>query len=140
MDLQRAIQIATEAHKNQYDRYGAPFLEHVTRVMNAGKTEDEKIVGVLHDIIEKTGWDLKKLQMEGFRKNIIEAVRCLSKTSDKEDYELLIERVKTNTLAVKVKLNDLTDNMDIKRMKEFKQEDLERFNKYLKAYHQLSAS
>ena len=138
MNLKRAIQIATDAHKNQTDRYGAPFLGHVTRVMNAGRSEDEKIVGVLHDIIEKTEWDLAKLEQESFSKHIIEAVRCLSKTSEEEDYDQLIERVKTNSLAIKVKLNDLTDNMDIKRMNEVKPEDLERFNKYLKAYHSLS--
>jgi (p)ppGpp synthase/HD superfamily hydrolase len=139
MNLQRAIEIATEAHKNQNDRYGAPFLEHVTRVMNAGKTEDEKMVGVLHDIIEKTDWDLEKLRKQGFEEHIIEAVRCLTKASENEDYDQLIERAKLNALAVKVKLNDLTDNMDIKRMREVTEEDLKRLNKYLKAYHLLAS-
>ena len=96
------------------------------------------MVGVLHDIIEKTEWDLEKLGKEGFSKHIITAVRCLSKISEEEDYDQLIERVKTNALAIKVKLNHLIDNMDIKRMKEVKQENLERVNKYLKAYHSLS--
>ena len=139
MNLQRAIHIATDAHKDQKDRYQAPFLEHVTRVMNLGKTNDEKIVGVLHDLIEKTTWTLTQLEEEGFARHIIEAIRCLSKTSEDEDYNKLIERIKTNALAIKVKLNDLTDNMDLKRMKQINQVDIGRFNKYLHAYHELSA-
>jgi len=139
MNVERALQIAIEAHKNQKDKYGAPYLAHVTRVMNAGKTDDEKIVGVLHDVIEKTEWTFEQLQQEGFSNLIIDAIRCLSKTNDKEDYDQFIERVKTNPLAIKVKLYDLTDNMDVRRIPEVKEKDIERMNKYLKAYRMLSA-
>lgn len=137
MNLEKAILIAFESHKDQKDRYGAPYLEHVTRVMNAGKTDDEKIVGVLHDVVEDTDWTFEQLEQEGFSKHLVEAIRCLSKTSEDEDYEEFIERVKTNPLAIKVKLYDLTDNMDIKRMPEVKEKDIERMNNYLKAYKML---
>ena len=139
MNLENAIRIAAEAHKDQKDRYGAPYLGHVTRVMNAGKTDDERIIGVLHDIVEDTDWTFEQLEQEGFSKLVVEAVRCLSKTSDEEDYDHFIERIKTNPLAIKVKLYDLTDNMDIRRMNEVKDKDVERLNKYLKAYKMLSA-
>ena len=137
MNLERAIQIATEAHKNQKDRYGAPYLGHVTRVMNAGKTDDERMAGILHDVVEDTNWTFEQLEQEGFSKHIIDAIRCLSKTSDDEDYDQFIERIKTNALAIKVKLYDLTDNMDIRRMPEVKEKDIDRLNKYLKAYRML---
>ena len=52
--LERAIQIATEAHKGQLDKAGRDYIGHPLRVMAMGKTEDEKIVGVLHDVIEDT--------------------------------------------------------------------------------------
>lgn len=91
MNLEKALQIATEAHKSQKDKYGAPYLGHVTRVMNAGKTQDEMIVGVLHDVVEDTDWTFEQLEREGFSKHIIDAVRCLSKTSDDEDYGEFIE-------------------------------------------------
>ena len=49
----------------------------------------------------------------------------------------LPERVSSNSLAKIVKLNDLTDNMDIRRLVEIKDNDVARMRKYLKAYRQL---
>jgi SpoVK/Ycf46/Vps4 family AAA+-type ATPase len=135
--LEKAIKIATQAHKGQKDKYGAPYIGHVTRVMNAGATEDEKIVGVLHDLIEDTDWKFEDLEKEGFPQYIIDAVRCVTKKSEDENYDDFVKRTATNPLAIKVKLNDLTDNMDIRRMPEVTEKDLKRLNKYLKAYKYL---
>ena len=63
--LKRAIEIATEAHKGQLDKSGKDYIEHPLRVMEMGKTEEEKIVGVLHDVIEDTEWTFDKLAEEG---------------------------------------------------------------------------
>ncbi|MES2775228.1 MAG: phosphohydrolase [Bacteroidota bacterium] len=139
MNLETAVDIAIEAHRLQKDKYGQPYLGHVFRVMNAGKTEDEKIVGVLHDLVEDTGWTFEKLSEQGFAPHIIEAIRCVTKTSENEDYDAFIERVKPNPLAVKVKLNDLADNMDIRRMPEITEKDIARLNKYLKAWKLLTS-
>ena len=65
------------------------------------------------------------------------ALRCVTKLSEDEDYDHFIARVKTNPLAVKVKLNDLKDNMDITRLEEVTEKDLTRLNKYIRAYRQL---
>lgn len=135
--LSRAIEIATKAHEGATDKYGALYINHVTRVMNMGETDNQKIVGVLHDVIEDTHWTFEDLEKEGFCKEVIEALKCVTKTSDDEDYVVFINRVKINPLAVKVKLNDLTDNLDIKRMPEVLESDLNRLNKYLKAYNEL---
>lgn len=135
--LNRAIEIATKAHEDARDKYGASYINHVTRVMNMGETVDEKIVGILHDVIEDTHWTFEDLEKEGFSKEVIDALTCVTKTSDDEDYGEFINRVKINALAVKVKLNDLRDNMDIRRMPEVLESDLKRLNKYLKAYNEL---
>jgi hypothetical protein len=135
--LQKAINIATEAHKDQLDKYGAPFIGHISRVMNMGRSTDERIVGLLHDLIEKTAWTFEDLVKEGFPNHIVDAIQCLTKKNEDEDYDEFTERVKTNPLAIKVKLNDLTDNMDIRRMPEVKEKDVARLNKYLKAYKAL---
>lgn len=140
MNLARAIEIAAEAHKGQKDKYGAPYLGHVTRVMNAGETDQEKIVGALHDVVEDTPWTFDDLRREGFPEEIIEAVRCLTKKSEDEDYDEFTERVRKNPLAVRVKLNDLRDNMDIRRMTSVTEKDVKRLNKYLKAYRTLTSS
>ncbi len=136
--LAEAIEIATKAHAGQRDKSGMPYIGHVMRVMEAGQTADEKIAGVLHDLIEDTDWTFERLGREGFPEPIVSALRCLTKTSEDEPYEQFIERVKANPLAVKVKINDLTDNMDIRRLDEITDKTKNRLNKYLKAYKQLT--
>lgn len=135
--LTRAIEIATEAHKGQFDKSGKDYIGHPLRVMEMCKTEDEKIVGVLHDVVEDSPWTFQELEAEGFSKQITDALRCLTKTSENENYDEYIERIKKNPLAVSVKLNDLTDNMDIRRLPYLSDKDVKRLKKYLKAYKKL---
>ena len=136
--LQRAIEIATEAHAGQFDKSGKDYIGHPLRVMEMGRTEDEKIVGVLHDVVEDTDWTFEALAEEGFSKEVIDALRCVTKLSDNENYDDFIERVKKNPLAVAVKINDLTDNMDIRRLPYLSDKDVKRLKKYLKAYKRLT--
>jgi hypothetical protein len=136
--LDRAKAIATSAHEGQVDKAGKPYIEHPMRVMNMGKTVEEKIAGVLHDVVEDSDWTFEMLEKEGIPKDVMDALRCVTKLSEDEDYDHFIERVKTNPLAVKVKLNDLKDNMDITRLGEVAEKDLGRLNKYIRAYRQLT--
>ena len=135
--LKRATEIATEAHKGLFDKSGKDYIEHPLRVMEMGQTEYEKIVGVLHDVIEDTDWTFEKLSEEGFSQEIISALRCVTKLSENENYDDFIERVKKNPLATAVKINDLTDNMDIRRLPYLSDKDVKRLKKYLKAYKKL---
>ena len=135
--LKRAIEIAAEAHCGQVDKAGNDYIGHPLRVMAAGKTTDERIVGVLHDVIEDSDWTFEMLAAEGFSDEVIEALKCVTKLSDIEPYDKFIARVKTNPLAVAVKLNDLSDNMDIRRLPYLPDKDVKRLKKYLKAYKQL---
>ena len=135
--LLKAIQIATEAHKGQLDKSGKEYIGHPLRVMEMGKTEEEKIVGELHDVVEDTSWTFEMLEAEGFAPEIIAALRCMTKASENENYDDFIERVKKNPLAVAVKINDLTDNMDIRRLPYLSDKDVKRLKKYLKAYKKL---
>ena len=136
--LDRAKAIATSAHEGQVDKAGKPYIEHPMRVMNMGKTVEEKIAGVLHDVVEDSDWTFEMLEKEGIPKDVMDALRYVTKLSEDEDYDHFIERVKTNPLAVKVKLNDLKDNMDITRLGEVTEKDLTRLNKYIRAYRQLT--
>ena len=136
--LDRAKAIATSAHEGQVDKAGKPYIEHPMRVMNMGKTVEEKIAGVLHDVVEDSDWTFEMLEKEGIPKDVLDALRCVTKLSEDEDYDHFIERVKTNPLAVKVKINDLKDNMDITRLGEVAEKDLGRLNKYIRAYRQLT--
>lgn len=138
--LERAIEIATEAHRGQFDKAGNDYIGHPLRVMTEGKTTEEKIVGVLHDVMEDTDWTFERLAAEGFSGEIIEALRCVTKLSENEPYDKFIARVKENPLAVAVKLNDLSDNMDIRRLPYISDKDVKRLKKYLKAYKQLTGT
>ena len=138
--LERAIEIATEAHRGQFDKAGNDYIGHPLRVMTAGKTTEEKIVGVLHDVVEDTDWTFERLAAEGFSVEVIEALQCVTRLSENEPYDKFIARIKENPLAVAVKLNDLTDNMDIRRLPYISDKDVKRLKKYLKAYKQLTGT
>lgn len=136
--LERAIRIAVKVHKGQTDKYDAPYIGHVLRVSGAGRTEDEKIVGALHDVVEDSDWTFDDLRKAGFAEHIVAAVKALTKQSDDEDYEHFVERTRKNPLAIRVKLNDLQDNMDVRRIPgEMGEKDVKRMNKYLKAWRTL---
>ena len=135
--LERAIEIATEAHRGQFDKAGNDYIGHPLRVMDMGRTEEEKIVGVLHDVVEDTEWTFAQLAAEGFSQEVIDALQCVTKLSENENYDDFIERVKKNPLATAVKINDLSDNMDIRRLPYLSDKDVKRLKKYLKAYKKL---
>lgn len=135
--LAKAINMAMQAHAGQTDKAGMSYIGHVMRVMQAGKTIDEKIAGVLHDIVEDTPWTFDALLAEGFPTHIVDVLRCVTNLHDDEPYEEFIQRVKSNPLAVAVKINDLTDNMDVRRLTTITEADVQRLRKYLKAYREL---
>jgi len=135
--LARAIEIAVLAHKGQKDKLGADYILHPLRVMARGKTDTEKICGVLHDVVEDSNWTFEALEKEGFSSEVISALLCVTKLSDDEDYEMFIDRVIQNPIAMQVKINDLLDNMDVTRFEELNEIDLKRLNKYLRAYRKL---
>jgi len=135
--IERAIKIAVDAHKGQKDKNGAPYILHLIRVMEKGENESEKICGVLHDIVEDTNWTFEQLEQEGFDAEIVDALKCITKETQEEDYDHFIDRVKVNKTAIKVKLNDLQDNMNITRLHQITERDMSRLNKYIKAYNEL---
>lgn len=115
-----------------------PYINHPIRVMKMGKIMEEKIAGVLHDVVEDSEWTFEILEKEGIPKDVIDALKCVTKLSEDEEYDHFIERVKTNPLAVKVKLIDIRDNLDVTRLDELTEKDLPRLNKYIKAFGSLS--
>lgn len=135
--LLHAMHIAMNVHKKQLDRNGQPYIGHPIRVMSAGQTLEEKIVGVLHDVLEDSHLTITQLSVEGFSENIIDAVHTLTKLEN-ENYEHYIRRVARCDLATRVKLNDLTDNMDLRRLTTLTDDDVKRMRKYLKAYNFLT--
>jgi (p)ppGpp synthase/HD superfamily hydrolase len=109
-DLDRAIQIAAQAHFHQKDKYGRPFILHPLRMLVQVEKESEKIVAALHDVVEKSEWTLEDLQKAGFSDTILAAVDCLTKR-EQEPYLDYIRRARGNPLARRVKEADLRDHL-----------------------------
>lgn len=134
--LEKAIAIAVEAHRGQIDKAGKPYILHPMRVMLAGKTEEEMICGILHDVIEDTPVSLEMLAQEGFSQTILDALALLTHEPSLP-YQEYIEAIATNPLATRVKLNDLNDNMNRDRLSHFTQADERRWQKYKKSQEYL---
>jgi len=134
MNLERAIEIAVNAHKGVTDKGGNPYIVHPLRVMMSLKSDNEKIVGVLHDVVEDAeDWDFERLKEEGFSEEVLDGLRSVTKTSEEEDYNEFVQRALTNEIGRAVKIADIRDNLDVTRIDELRQKDMNRLNKYKNA-------
>lgn len=116
--LERAIELAAMAHKDQADKAGNPYIAHPLRVaLDFIRSGDETraIIAVLHDVIEDTDVMADDLLNEGFSNEIVDAILVLSR-QDGENYEAFLDRAASNELARPVKIADLRDNVDASRM------------------------
>lgn len=139
--LGRAIAIASEAHNGQLDKAGKAYITHPLRVMARLDTEDDelKAIAVLHDVVEDNeDWSTVRLGAEGMTQRVCLGVHALTRTAD-ETYEEYIDRVALNSDARRVKIEDLTDNMDVRRLAELTEKDIKRLQKYHRAYVKLMA-
>ena len=112
--LYKAITIACEAHQGQSSINGEPYILHPLRLLIKAKSNDERIIAVLHDVIEKTNISLADLKNKGFDQNIISSIDSLSRRKS-ESYIDYIGRLMQNRISVKIKLLDLADNIKMHR-------------------------
>lgn len=130
--LQNAIDLATEAHRYQKNfKSDEPYIEHPLRVMEMVEGEYAKMTAVLHDVLEDTRVSLRKLVDLGYPAEVIGALELVTKRP-KENYADFIIRIveSNNPLAIEIKLADLSDNMDLTRLKTVFKEDFPRWEKY----------
>jgi len=132
-NLHRAIEIAVIAHGNQMDKSGMLYILHPLRIMLQAQTEEEKILGAIHDVVEDVEeWTLERFRQEGFSERIISCLDNLTRRQD-ETYAEFIERCCQDILSIRVKLNDIADNMDITRLPTMEEKDLGRMKRYHRA-------
>lgn len=134
--LENAISLAAKAHRGRKDKAGAAYILHPLRVMLRMKTNDERIVALLHDVVEDTEYTIEDLRKAGYSQKILRSLDYLTKR-DGEEYEESIKRVKQNPMARKVKIADIEDNLDLARIKKPKKRDLMRIEKYRRALSEL---
>lgn len=108
--IEKALEIAADAHRGQADKDGKEYIRHVLRVMMSVEEGDQQIVAILHDVIEKSGYTLTDLKASGFSARILDAVDAISRRNG-EDFEGFVKRAAANELARPVKIADLRDNL-----------------------------
>ncbi|MBF8780941.1 GTP pyrophosphokinase [Pseudomonas fulva] len=136
--LERAIAVAARAHEGQYDKGGSSYILHPLRVMMRVSTQEERIVAVLHDVLEDTSITLADLARQGFPLKILAALLALSRRRD-ESYVDFVVRVGSDPLARVVKLADLADNSDLSRIPYPGPADMARLARYSEASAYLQA-
>lgn len=134
--LENAIALAVEVHRGQTDKAGQPYMLHPLRVMFRCESELERIVAVLHDVVEDTGRSFDDLRRLGYSEAVLAALDCVTRRKD-ESYEQFVERAASNPVARRVKLADLEDNMDVRRLPAVGPEDQKRLDRYVKAWRRL---
>ena len=137
--LEKAIVIAARYHANQVDKGNAPYIFHSLRVMMAMPDIESQIVGVLHDVVEDSDYNLSDLMADGFSENVIAALDAISRRPV-EKYADFIERVADNPIAKIVKIADLRDNSNLGRIANPNEADYSRCSKYEAALEYLLES
>jgi len=135
--ISKAQSIIQIAFKDKVDKGGQPYITHLERVSKNFNGETYT-VALLHDLLEDCPeWSKEDLVREGFSLNVVDAVVCITEIKG-ESYLNYLNRVKSNYMALKVKISYLEDNMDIKRLNLLTDKDCERLKKYHKAWIELT--
>ena len=131
--LERAIAIAAAAHEGQRDKAGNPYILHPLRVMLRLSDPEDRMAGVLHDVVEDCeGWTIERLRGEGFPVAVLAAVEAVTMHPG-EEYEAFVLRAAENPIGRLVKLADLEDNCDLSRISDPTEKDYRRIEKYKRA-------
>ena len=131
-ETKKALCLCFEAHKEQVDKSGIPYVFHPFHLAEQMEDEVTTVVALLHDVVEDSHYTFEDLAQKGFSAEVIEALKLL--THDPAvPYMEYVEKIGKNPIAKKVKLADLRHNSDPSRMDEVTEASLMRREKYLKA-------
>lgn len=132
------ISLATERHAGQFDKGGRPYILHPLTVMHRLRTDDEELqcIAVGHDLLEDTTVTRADLILAGFSLRVMDGIDVLTKRKEQSqaDYR---QRVKSNPDAIRVKIEDLRHNSDIRRLKGVTEKDIARMVRYHEFYLEL---
>ncbi len=125
----KALKLCFEAHKEQTDKSGMPYVFHPFHLAEQMETEETVIAALLHDVVEDTAYTLQDLAEMGFPETVIAALRLLTH-DDAEPYMGYVARIKDDPIAKAVKLADLRHNSDLSRLDIIDEKVLRRVQKY----------
>lgn len=136
--LDKAAMICVAKHCGQRDKMGRAYFLHPMRVAMRCASDEQRMVALLHDVVEDCGVTAYELVAEGFPQEVVDAVLAVTRRAG-ESYEDFVARAKANPLAREVKKHDLEDNLDIFRLDTFTPDMAARYAKYLAAYRFLQS-
>ena len=136
-ETKKALKLCFEAHKNQLDKSGMPYVFHPFHLAEQMDTEEATVVALLHDVVEDTDYTLEDLKNLGFSEAVISAIALMTHEEGAE-YMDYVKKIKNNEIARKVKLADLKHNSDLSRLDIVDEKALKRREKYLKAIELLN--
>lgn len=128
----KAMQLCFEAHKDQLDKSGLPYVFHPFHLAEQMKDETTTVVALLHDVIEDTDLTLNDIAEEGFGDEVVQALSLLTHEDD-VPYMDYVAKIKNDPIAKTVKLADLAHNSDLSRLDVVDEKALKRREKYQKA-------
>ena len=132
-----ALKLCFEAHKNQTDKSGMPYVFHPFHLAEQMKDEETTIAALLHDVVEDTDYTIADLEQMGFSSNVLEALKLLTHNDD-IPYMEYVAKIKNNPIAKAVKLADLEHNSDLSRLDTIDEKALKRKKKYSQAIRLLN--
>ena len=135
----KAMKLCFEAHKDQVDKSGLPYVFHPFHVAEQMQDEVTTTVALLHDVVEDTDYTLKDLSEMGFPQTVTDALALL--THDKSiSYSDYVSSIKSNPVARAVKIADLKHNSDLSRLDIITDDDMTRIEKYRRSLNDLLES
>ena len=133
----KALKLSFEAHKNQVDKTGMPYIFHPFHLAEQMTDEISTVCALLHDVVEDTEYTFDDIKKMGFPQQVIEVLRLLTH-DNAVPYEDYVKKIKENPIAIKVKLADLSHNSDLSRLDVVDSTALQRYEKYQNAIKILS--
>ena len=128
----KAIRLCFEAHKDQVDKSGLPYVFHPFHVAEQMKDELSTVAALLHDVVEDTSYTFEDLREMGFPEAVLDALALLTH-GDETPYLAYVARLKGNPIARAVKLADLQHNSDLSRLDLVDEKAIKRVEKYKQA-------
>ena len=128
----KAMKLCFEAHKDQVDKSGLPYVFHPFHLAEEMQDEESTVAALLHDVAEDTDLSLEQIAEYGFGEEVMVALALLTHGDD-VPYMEYVAAIKKNPIARAVKLADLKHNSDLSRLDEVSPKALERREKYLQA-------
>ena len=128
----KALKLCFDAHKEQVDKSGVPYVFHPFHLAEQMKDEVTTVAALLHDVVEDTDISFEDLEKQGFSDEIINALKLLTH-DENTPYMEYVGEIKKNSIATKVKLADLRHNSDLSRLSVVDEKALKRREKYQKA-------